>query len=179
MTIVSSEVNYVGGVERDGSRILRFVFTDHTGQVHSQFGCRKYPEKADPDTIRATLAARLEAVLASRERRAIWRMDGAAQLAAILAPEHQTTRAVASFLVRQIMRATEIEDIERCEEFVAYLRENYTAIQMRSLLDLTAPQVMRFLDKTNRVLVDTYPLLTAKQAREQIKASLEVEDIGE
>lgn len=175
MPIISSIVADEGTDLGNGFRMVRCEFTDHLGESYPTFGYTDYPITTSANNVRLFLIPRLEAVLARREHKSTWRLSGQAMLDAILAPQHTTIQNVARYVIRRMMESRSPEDVIRCREFVNHIKANYTAAQIRTLLNITNAQLTTMNSKTTRVLDANLTGLTYAQARANIEASLEVE----
>jgi len=175
MSIVSSVVAEDGAEQGNtGVKFIRFEFTDHEGVVHTHFRYKKYPVATNAEAERVSLIPELESILDEGEQKQAWFADNPLDL--VLTPSHSTQRKIARYVIRRLMRSDELEDIRRCKPLLKYMDANLTDAQIRTLLGITAAQLVKLRAKGAAVFTTTHSGETFEQIEDAIRAGMIVEN---
>lgn len=145
-------------IQIDGSRYVRvkFVAEDHDGLTREVFvGPRLVSSDFD---VSAWMTGFYDAVLArlAEEENEYGVNVNAVEnpLDYALYPKWSTTKNIAKAMIYWMMSEKSVRSVIYLEPLIIYIRANYTAVQISSLLDITIAQVLKMNTRINAVLTD-------------------------
>ena len=159
MTIVSSRI-VEDAAQKDGRRYLRYGHTDHNSKEHvTHVRLVAAAFVADPDADAPRQATALDE---SERGEAISRVEsGEDALTVVNSFDHSTQKELAKALIYEMVRRRDPYFVLLMEPLIEWIKANFTNVQIRNFLDITASQLTTLNTKYNAIIASKADLLAA------------------